>query len=195
MGKYLVVSLLLFTLPTVVFAQADPIPVRLLPVGGDQQTVAVNEIVSDHFVVQVVHAQTGVPLPQVGLHIFVNFQTCIPLDPNCTVPPPALYGQFEESVAAGLVTDGNGRATAPPFRAGELAGNYTVAAMLRLPAQQPGNVEYVGQPPDNVALFAIQQIAGTGAATPVPGPGLFALVLLTLAILVLAARRSGIRAR
>lgn len=175
-------ALMLGTLPS--FALAQPIPVRVLVESGHDQTVAVNQVVATPFVARVVHATTGEPVPNVPLIFFVNFRLCIPGDPNCNLPPQALYGQFVSPGAEEVITNDEGLATAPAFRAGSVAGNYNVAAMLGAAASPPNEPSYVANTPDTTARFELRQVGGVSPAQPVPGPGPLALALLALAFLL-----------
>ncbi len=188
MNARIVLLLGLLVQSTRLMAQPEAIPVRVLALSGSDQNAALGQVLDQRFVVQVVHAQTGAPMPQVRLYIHPNYRTCIPLHPTCTEPPPELYGDFEGSPPQSLVTNDEGIAIAPPFRTGSVAGNYKM--MSGLSSDQGGNT-YQTVDGFQFALFSIRQVAGTGtgSATSVPGPAPLALALLVLAIIVVASWR------
>ncbi len=169
----LILCVMSFDLP----AQDPPISVRIETVSGQPQTLVVGSVASQPFVAQVVRTADSTPVPGVRVLVFPNISFCIPLDPNCQAPPIELYGEFEPPFEGSLTTDAQGLITTPLFRAGSLAGQYDVAAMID--ASQGG---FVAAPGQQTALFRVTQTAGTGtSAWPVPGPGIALIMLLALA--------------
>lgn len=176
-------------------AQTSPIPVRIQAGSEQQQTLPIGALVANSFSVRVLHALDGTPLAGIRVDVFVNYRLCIPMSLHCSTPPAELYGSFEAEgvhpTGAALITDGDGRVTAPPFRAGSLPGNYEVAAMV-LSLGQPNGVSVVYDYPDNLVRFTINQVAGTGQpATAVPA--FSRLSLLILIAVLMAPALIGIR--
>ncbi len=173
---------LILLFATGAYAQSG-IPVRISPVSGTPQSVRVNEVLPERFVIQVVRTDTGAPMPGVELILEINYIMCLPMQPNCGAPPQSVYGRFESGPSIRLVSDAQGLVTAPPFIAGATAGRYEVHALVS--SSQPPGIN-IDPAPLHFATFEIEQLQlGSGAPAAVPSLSTWAILLLAgLSVLV-----------
>lgn len=157
-------------------------------ISGANQTVAVTTVLPERFAVRMT---TVANAPIVGL--LVRFQIshmlCFPeLPPGEVCPPPdSLYGRFAglaptDPTIVEVLTDTNGIATAPSFRAGTTAGSYEVYSSV--PPQTVDGIQY----PSGLthSRFAItQQNAQQNVSIPMLGTS--GMILLVVAFAAIAA--------
>lgn len=173
---------LLVLLPGVTHVQAQTVPVGIEIFSGSPQVVQVDQLLAQPFVARVVRTDTSTPVAGVAVWLGVNYVTCLPGQPNCTPPPASMYGQFVSGSPGALLTDSQGRITAPPFRAGSTPGRYSVYALIS--GSQPPGIDIAPQLGQGSTQFEIDQ-RGTVAATAVPSLSTWSIVLLAgLAVLL-----------
>ncbi len=165
-------------------AQAAPVadvPVTVQILSAPGVVLKVGHLLREPMRFRVVRTSDAVPLPNVNLEVLVDVRLCIPLDPNCQEDPPGLYGHFETAgspLSVMLVTDANGVATTPLFRAGSVSGRYEIAAAVyRMDNEATGYISLSGS-----AAVPVNQIGS--AVFEVPAMSAWTLVLLGQLVLL-----------
>ena len=102
---------------------------------------------------------SGNPEPGLTVAFFTNYEACIPLDPNCSVPENLVYGYFADGFGeVDALTDANGVATTSySYVGGFEPGSYTVAAMVSQSASE-ANAAFIKDGFDLSILYTIDQV-------------------------------------
>jgi hypothetical protein len=173
------VLIALFALFTTTVAGAQTFTHQVL--SGLNQTTEVGTLFPERFSVRITDA-TNAPIAGMRVQFQINLVLCFPLPPPAVCPPPAaLYGTFVSPGAPSLVevlTDANGVATTPPYRAGTLAGEYELFAYVG-----PQTVNGIPYPGGNIlSLFALSQ-----QNVRIPALGTTGMIMLVVAFTAIAA--------
>lgn len=109
------------------------------------------------FSVRVVDAN-GNPVQGLTVEFFPDIQTCLEMDPNCSVPEDVVYGHFANHEAELFaITDANGVArTSVNFVGGYEPGTYAVAALIGL-ATSAANAAFIKNGFDLWVRYSIKQ--------------------------------------
>jgi hypothetical protein len=116
--------------PTFAQSASASNPQATLSIVGDAVVrLAPDATTDDLFGVRIVDAQ-GAPIHGIIVQFFPDGCLPFPLQPD-TCPPPEVYGHFtDQSVADSVITDSDGKAAAPEYVGGSVAGLYYVAACV-----------------------------------------------------------------
>lgn len=152
-------------------------------VAGGRQKAVVGQPFRQPFAVVVRGAQ-GEPVP--GAKVVLEINYCaegLPPPGGSLCPPAQTYGSFSNGGGlATAVADADGRATAPVFTAGSLAGHYQVISWV--PEQNIGNITTPYDP--SFAFFELAQVAITD---DVPALSTLTMTILALGLVVVGAGR------
>jgi len=137
-GQVLLTTLLLLFAACCTTARAGgAVPVRLELLSPSTLSLDLGEVREALIRVRVLRRSDGVPLGGVPVQFFVNATICMPVPGAvpCTQPPAGLYGAFIPP-PGGLpgtivvVSNGQGEAVSPSFRAGTVPGVYQLANVV-----------------------------------------------------------------
>jgi len=120
-------------------AQAgEAVPVRLELLSSPTLSLYVGDVVEAPIRVRVLRRSDDAPLEGVQVEFMVNSELCPPLM-TCNLPPAALYGSFARPPGqpAFAISDEQGEAVSPSFRAGALSGSYELAMGVYSLSGQP----------------------------------------------------------
>jgi hypothetical protein len=113
--------------------------------------------VPEVFAVRVVDTQ-GKPVPSLTVTFLTNYEFCIPMAPECSVPEDSVYGHFaNDANNVDVLTDADGVATAPyAYIGGIEPGTYTVMALVAL-SESAANAAFIKNGFDLFIPFTINQ--------------------------------------